>query len=97
MSTEALTPEVIRGREIPAKRFDPRSGEIVNRDDNSQLIPYNYLVFGINRYEGTPARDSSALRAFRRGFRAADARLASSNSSASTRCGKMSRSCRLLG
>ena len=32
--------------------YNPKSGEIVNNDDYSQLIPYNYLVFSINRYEG---------------------------------------------
>jgi hypothetical protein len=32
--------------------YNPTSGEIVNRDDHGQLIPYNYLVFSINRYEG---------------------------------------------
>jgi len=32
--------------------YNPKSGEIVNNDDHSQLIPYNYLVFSINRYEG---------------------------------------------
>jgi hypothetical protein len=29
----------------------PRSGQIVNRSDRQQLIPYNYLAFGISRYE----------------------------------------------
>ncbi len=31
--------------------YNPDSGHIVHRDDPAQLIPYNYLVFGVNRYE----------------------------------------------
>ena len=30
----------------------PAKGLVVKRDDHQQLIPYNYLVFGISRYEG---------------------------------------------
>jgi hypothetical protein len=33
--------------------YDPRNGHVVHRDDPSQLIPYNYIVFGISRYEKT--------------------------------------------
>jgi hypothetical protein len=32
--------------------YDPRTGLIVSRSDPNALIPYNYLVFGISRYEG---------------------------------------------
>jgi hypothetical protein len=31
--------------------YHPSSGQIVNQADHEQLIPYNYLVFGISRYE----------------------------------------------
>lgn len=30
----------------------PAKGLVVKRDDHQELIPYNYLVFGISRYEG---------------------------------------------
>jgi hypothetical protein len=30
----------------------PARGAVVSRDDHQSLIPYNYLVFGISRYEG---------------------------------------------
>ena len=29
----------------------PARGAVVSRDDHQSLIPYNYLVFGISRYE----------------------------------------------
>ena len=32
--------------------FDPQNGRLVSRTDPTQLIPYNYLVFGISRSEG---------------------------------------------
>jgi hypothetical protein len=32
--------------------YDPRSGLIVSRSDPNTLIPYNYVVFGVSRYEG---------------------------------------------
>jgi len=32
--------------------FNPKNGQIVNRDDMTQLVPYNYIVFSISRYEG---------------------------------------------
>ncbi len=32
--------------------YNPNNGQVVNKDDPTQLIPYNYLVFGISRYEG---------------------------------------------
>jgi hypothetical protein len=32
--------------------FDPDSGLIVDRGDNDELIPYNYVVFGVSRYDG---------------------------------------------
>lgn len=32
--------------------YNSNSGEIVNRADHNQLIPFNYLVFSVSRYEG---------------------------------------------
>ena len=32
--------------------YDPNNGHIVDRTDPTQLIPYNYVVFGVSRYEG---------------------------------------------
>jgi hypothetical protein len=32
--------------------FDPSSGLIVDRADKRKLIPYNYVVFGVSRYDG---------------------------------------------
>ena len=32
--------------------YNPTSGRVVNREDSTRLIPYNYLVFSISRYEG---------------------------------------------
>ena len=32
--------------------YNPANGRVVNKDDPSQLIPYNYVVFSISRYEG---------------------------------------------
>jgi len=32
--------------------YDPPSGLIVAASDPDQLIPYNYVVFGVSRYEG---------------------------------------------
>ena len=32
--------------------FNPINGQIVNRTDARQLVPYNYLVFGVGRYAG---------------------------------------------
>jgi hypothetical protein len=32
--------------------FDPNSGLIVDQADNDKLIPYNYVVFGVSRYDG---------------------------------------------
>lgn len=32
--------------------YDPAAGLIVARDDRDKLIPYNYVVFGVSRYEG---------------------------------------------
>lgn len=34
-----------------AWEFSPNSGRIAKREDPTQLIPYNYLVFGVSRYE----------------------------------------------
>jgi hypothetical protein len=31
-------------------RYDPASGELVSREDNGTLIPYNYVVFGVSRF-----------------------------------------------
>ena len=32
--------------------FDPGSGLIVDHADDSKLVPYNYAVFGVSRYDG---------------------------------------------
>src|SRR5271165_2093977 len=32
--------------------YDPRAGLIVSRADPNAFIPYNYVVFGVSRYEG---------------------------------------------
>ncbi len=31
--------------------YNPNTGRVVNRDDPKQLIPYNYLVFSVTRYQ----------------------------------------------
>jgi hypothetical protein len=33
--------------------YNPNNGRVVNQADPTQLIPYNYLVFGVSRYEGS--------------------------------------------
>lgn len=33
-------------------RFDPKSGQLVSAEDPLELVPYNYIVFGVSRYEG---------------------------------------------
>ena len=32
--------------------YNPANGQVVNKADPKQLIPYNYIVFGISRYDG---------------------------------------------
>jgi hypothetical protein len=32
--------------------YNPNSGRVVSRNDPQQMIPYNYLVFSVSRYEG---------------------------------------------
>lgn len=32
--------------------YDPNYGQIVGSTDRNRLIPYNYIVFGVSRYEG---------------------------------------------
>jgi hypothetical protein len=32
--------------------YNPSSGQVVHKADPTQLIPYNYLVFGVSRYDG---------------------------------------------
>ena len=32
--------------------YNPTNGRLVSRDDHTKLIPYNYIVFGVSRYEG---------------------------------------------
>lgn len=32
--------------------YHPGSGQVVKRSDHRQVIPFNYLVFGVSRYEG---------------------------------------------
>jgi hypothetical protein len=33
--------------------YNPNNGHIVNKTRPTELIPYNYLVFGVSRYEGS--------------------------------------------
>lgn len=33
--------------------YDPGSGLIVDHPDSAKLIPYNYVVFGVSRYDGS--------------------------------------------
>jgi hypothetical protein len=33
--------------------YNPSNGQIVSRADPTKLIPYNYVAFGVRRYEGT--------------------------------------------
>lgn len=33
--------------------FQPHTGQIVGKDDAAALIPYNYIVFSVSRYEDT--------------------------------------------
>jgi hypothetical protein len=33
--------------------YHPAIGQVVNRDDPKKLIPYNYLIFSVSRYEGS--------------------------------------------
>ena len=33
-------------------QFDRSSGLVVNKENPSQLIPYNYIIFGVTKYEG---------------------------------------------
>ena len=33
--------------------FSPTSGRVVKRGDKGRLIPFNYVSFGVRRYEGT--------------------------------------------
>jgi hypothetical protein len=32
--------------------YNPNNGQVVNKDDMMQLIPYNYIVFSVSRYAG---------------------------------------------
>lgn len=32
--------------------YDPNNGRVVSAGDQSTLIPYNYVIFGVSRYEG---------------------------------------------
>ncbi len=32
--------------------YQPNQGQIVNRDDRTKLVPYNYIVFSVSRYDG---------------------------------------------
>ena len=32
--------------------YHPDIGHVVSKDDQKQMIPYNYIVFGVSRYEG---------------------------------------------
>jgi hypothetical protein len=31
--------------------FEPGTGQVVNKTDRRELIPYNYLVFSVSRLE----------------------------------------------
>jgi hypothetical protein len=31
--------------------YDPSSGQVVNDYDRTELIPYNYIIFSVSRYE----------------------------------------------
>lgn len=31
--------------------YHPQSGQLVSKDDHSLMVPYNYVVFGVSRYE----------------------------------------------
>lgn len=33
--------------------FNSNNGQIVSKTDPTQLIPYNYIIFGVSRYDGT--------------------------------------------
>ncbi|MGC9336312.1 MAG: hypothetical protein ACP5JJ_19390, partial [Anaerolineae bacterium] len=32
--------------------YNPANGQIVRQDDPTVLVPYNYVVLGVSRYEG---------------------------------------------
>jgi hypothetical protein len=32
--------------------YNPNNGQVINKTDPKQLIPYNYIVFSVSRYEG---------------------------------------------
>jgi hypothetical protein len=32
--------------------YNPASGQVVNKQDHTQLIPYNYIIFSVSRYDG---------------------------------------------
>ncbi|MEZ4524967.1 MAG: hypothetical protein R2941_03495 [Desulfobacterales bacterium] len=32
--------------------YHPGNGQIVNKEDSTKLIPYNFIVFSVSRYEG---------------------------------------------
>jgi hypothetical protein len=32
--------------------YNPNNGRVVQADDDSKLIPYNHVIFGVSRYEG---------------------------------------------
>jgi hypothetical protein len=34
--------------------YDPANGQVVSKADPGQLIPYNYIVFSVSRYDGSP-------------------------------------------
>ena len=31
--------------------FDPSNGHVVSKDNPTELIPYNYIMFGVSKYE----------------------------------------------
>jgi len=32
--------------------YNPASGQVVSKQDHTQLIPYNYIIFSVSRYDG---------------------------------------------
>ncbi|MFX0197656.1 MAG: hypothetical protein ACFFCW_16170 [Candidatus Hodarchaeota archaeon] len=33
--------------------YNPSNGQVANKDNPTQLVPYNYLIFSVSRYEGS--------------------------------------------
>ena len=39
--------------------YRPNSSQVVSRGDEAQLIPYNFLVFSVSRYEGVASAEKT--------------------------------------